>query len=60
MEPEEEEEPSAEQYRKRAAKTREVAQSIANREYAAHLARVACEYDAMAERLEAEASKHPK
>ena len=59
-EEEEEEEPSAEQYRKRAAKTREIAKSMANREYAAHLASVACEYEAMAERLEAEASKQPK
>ena len=56
-EEEEEEEPSAEQYRKRAAKTRNIAKPMVNREYAAHLASVAREYDAMTERLEAEASK---
>jgi hypothetical protein len=60
MEPEEEEEPTAEQYRKRAAKTREIAQSIRNCEYAGHLASVAREYDAMADRLEAAASGKPK
>ena len=59
MDPEEEEEPSAEQYRKRAAKTREIARSITNPEYAAHLAIVASEYDAMADRLEAAASGKP-
>jgi hypothetical protein len=59
MEPEPEES-SAEHYRKRAAKTREIAKSINNPEFAAHLASVASEYDATAERLEVEASKQPK
>ena len=59
MEPEEEEEPTAEHYRKRAAKTREIAKSMANREYAAHLASVAREYEAMADRLETAASGKP-
>jgi hypothetical protein len=61
MEPEEEE-ASAEQYRQRAAKTREVAKSLGMRDaqYAAHLAQVAREYDEMADRFEAKSSGKPK
>ena len=62
MEPEEEEEASAEQYRERAAKTRGIAKSLSkiNPEYAAHLAQVALEYDEMADRFEAKSSGKPK
>ena len=48
----EEEESLAEQYRKRAAKAREVAKSAKNPELLAHLETLAREYDAIADRFE--------